>query len=239
MTSVFEPDALTVSACLAAAGVGAIHTVLGPDHYLPFVMLSRARGWGVARTVAVTAACGVGHLASSLLLGGLGLLLGLGVRQLERVEMARGGLAAWALTALGLAYAVWGIRRAVRRRHDIEPHRHGGTVHVHRHGSRAHDHGRLAAGGATFWALLAVFVLGPCEPLIPLFILPASKGAWSLAFLIAAVYGLVTVGAMIGLTLLGLAGYYRLSPRPLERWTHALAGGVIAASGLVIIVLGV
>lgn len=239
MTAILEPDTLTLSACLAAAGVGAIHTVLGPDHYLPFVMLSRARRWGPARTVVVTAACGVAHVASSLLLGGVGLLLGLGVGQLERFEGARGGLAAWALTAFGLAYAIWGIRQAVRRRHDIEPHSHGGTMHVHRHGSRQHGHGHGVSHSATFWTLFAVFVLGPCEPLIPLFILPASKGSWSLAFAIATVFGLVTVGSMVGLTLLGLSGYARVPARPLERWAHVLAGSVIAASGLAIIVLGV
>ncbi len=237
--AILEPDALSLSVCAAAIAIGAIHTALGPDHYLPFVMLARVRRWGVARTVAITTACGIGHVASSLLVGVLGLLLGLGVGRLESVESARGGLAAWALVAVGLAYALWGIRRALRRRHDFEPHRHGETVHLHRHGSREHRHDGAGGHGATFWALFAVFVLGPCEPLIPLFILPASRGRWGLAFVVASVFALVTVATMVGLTLLGLYGARQVALRPLERWSHALAGTVIAASGLAIIFLGV
>ena len=33
---------------LAAAALGVVHTLLGPDHYLPFIFLSRARGWSAA-----------------------------------------------------------------------------------------------------------------------------------------------------------------------------------------------
>ena len=32
---------------------------------------------------------------------------------------------------------------------------------------------RTVSGNTTFWALFIVFVLGPCEPLIPLFMVPA------------------------------------------------------------------
>ena len=41
-----------------AASIGVVHTLLGPDHYLPFVALARTRRWSTARTAAVTAACG-------------------------------------------------------------------------------------------------------------------------------------------------------------------------------------
>ncbi|NIR37211.1 MAG: hypothetical protein GWN73_15615, partial [Actinobacteria bacterium] len=52
----------------AAVGVAVTHTALGPDHYLPFVMLARARKWSWARTLTVTGICGLGHVASSVLL---------------------------------------------------------------------------------------------------------------------------------------------------------------------------
>jgi hypothetical protein len=29
----------------AAAGIGFIHTVIGPDHYLPFIVMAKARKW--------------------------------------------------------------------------------------------------------------------------------------------------------------------------------------------------
>ena len=230
----------------AAAGVALVHTLLGPDHYLPFVMLARARGWSTTRTLVITSVCGVGHVASSVVLGGLGVLAGLAVGQIEGVEGGRGGLAAWALVAFGLAYALWGARHALRHAKGLEPHHHHGHVHLHTHGADDHHHpspsvdevahDRRAA--TTFWALFVVFVLGPCEPLIPLFVVPASRGAWGLAATTAIVFGVVTIATMVAVTAAALAGIRMLPLGPLERWSHTLAGAVIAASGLAILFLG-
>jgi hypothetical protein len=43
------PESLAL--CLTAVTVGAVHTLLGPDHYVPFVATSRA-GCGPAETTA-------------------------------------------------------------------------------------------------------------------------------------------------------------------------------------------
>jgi len=238
-------NVLEWSLLTAAAGVALVHTVLGPDHYLPFVMLARARGWSNARTLAITSACGVGHVASSVVLGGLGVLAGLAVGRIEGLEGGRGGLAAWALVAFGFAYALWGARHALRSAKGIEPHHHHGHVHLHAHGDHAHHHPDEGAAGAlerraatTFWALFVIFVLGPCEPLIPLFVVPASRGSWGLAAVTAAVFGVVTVVTMVAVTAGALAGVRMLPLGPLERWSHTLAGAVIAASGLAILFLG-
>jgi hypothetical protein len=48
-------DGFSWSLLLGAAAIALTHTVLGPDHYLPFVALARARRWSVARTATVTA----------------------------------------------------------------------------------------------------------------------------------------------------------------------------------------
>ena len=71
-------DGLSWSLLFAAAAIAVTHTALGPDHYLPFIMLARSRGWSPARAALITAVCGVGHVISSLLLGGLGVALGIG-----------------------------------------------------------------------------------------------------------------------------------------------------------------
>ncbi len=230
---------VTTSVVLAAAGVAFIHTVFGPDHYLPFVMLARARNWSVARTAVITTICGLGHVASSVLLGGIGLALGIAVAKIEGVEGGRGDLAAWALVAFGTAYTLWGIRSALRYRHGIETHDHHGHVHIHTHGDNPHGHDSANVDSkTTFWALFVIFVLGPCEPLIPLFVLPASRGAWGMAAIAALVFALVTISTMVTLVVLGLYGVKRLPLGPLERWSHALAGSVVAASGMAIIFLG-
>ncbi len=233
---------LSWSLVLAAAGIALIHTLLGPDHYLPFVMLSRARRWSTTRTLAITGVCGLGHVASSVLLGGIGLAFGMAVGRFDEIESGRGSLAAWALVALGIAYALWGVRHAMRSSRGLQPHRHHGPVplHIHSHGDKPHQHPAedSAENPTTFWALFTVFVLGPCEPLIPLFVLPASRGAWGLALMTAAVFGIVTIATMVTVTAAAAMGIRHLSLGPLERWSHTLAGAVITSSGLAVIFLG-
>jgi hypothetical protein len=233
-------DGFSLSLLVAAAGIAVTHTVLGPDHYLPFLMLARARRWSRARTLLVTFACGAGHVLSSIALGMVGLAVGAGVGWVERAEGARGDWAAWALVWFGLAYTLWGVRAALRRRRGLSPHEHHGHVHIHAGGAHHHHHAEAEGrgGAGTFWALFIVFVLGPCEPLIPLFVLPASRGAWGLAALTGAVFGAITIASMLALVLAGHAGLERLPLGRLERWAHAMAGAVVASSGLAVVFLG-
>ncbi|MHC4957700.1 MAG: sulfite exporter TauE/SafE family protein [Planctomycetota bacterium] len=224
-------DGFGWSVLVAALGVAAVHTLLGPDHFLPFVMLGRARSWSTWRTVGVTALCGTGHVLGSVLLGGVGIALGVAVGSLEQVESIRGDLAAWMLLAFGFAYLIWGVRHALRRAR-------GPTVHVHARGDHGHTHRDAPGSRATVLVLFLVFVLGPCEPLIPLFMVPASRGRWGLALAAALLFGVVTIATMVTATLLARTGLRRV-PSPLtERWSHALAGAVIAASGAAILTLG-
>ncbi len=234
-------DVVAWSTLTASAGVAVTHTLLGPDHYLPFAMLSRAHRWPLSRTLGVTVLFGAGHVAASLALAASGLLAGAAVGSFEPLDRVRGGLAAWALVAVGLAYGIWGVRRALRRAHGLEPHAHGARLHVHAGGGGPHEHA-AGAGGASaagFWVLFAIVVLGPCEPLIPLFVLPASRGRWGLAAASALLFGLVTIVSMVAAVALAVAGLGRASSALPERWAHALAGAVIAGSGGVVIVLGV
>lgn len=233
-----EISGFSFSVLAAAGGVAFLHTILGPDHYLPFIVMARARSWSMTRTLTITAICGLGHVISSILLGGLGVAFGIAVAKLEGVEGGRGDLAAWALVAFGLAYAVWGIRHALRTSKGIQTHTHHGHVHVHAHGDGEHSHAEGMGSNLTFWALFLIFVLGPCEPLIPLFVLPASRGDWMLAAATAGVFTVITLITMVGLTALALTGARQLRLGPLERWSHTLAGSVIAASGLAILFLG-
>jgi len=110
-----------------AAVLGFFHTLLGPDHYLPFIVMGKARQWSMAKTTWITVLCGMGHVASSVLLGFIGIALGMAVTKLVVVESFRGNLAAWALIAFGLVYFVWGMRRAWKNK----PHQHS---HFHTEG---------------------------------------------------------------------------------------------------------
>jgi ABC-type nickel/cobalt efflux system permease component RcnA len=230
---------------VAAASVGVVHTLIGPDHYLPFITLARAREWSLPRTVAVTMLSGIGHVAGSVLLGFLGLALGWALGGLERFEALRSEIAGWLLLAFGIAYLFWGLRQAYLARPHSHRHIHAdGTVHLHQHTHHA-EHGHLHdadAGfeaksvlkGATAWSIFIIFVLGPCEPLIPLLMYPAASGQPVGIAIVVAVFALTTVTTMTTLVIIGRAGLQRLPAGHWERWSHAAAGAIIAACGVAI-----
>lgn len=231
---------------LTAASIGVGHTLLGPDHYLPFVALARSRAWTLKRTVAVTALCGVGHVAGSIALGSLGLALGWAVSGLVDFEALRGALAGWLLLGFGLAYTAWGVRRALRGRRHAHAHAHAdGTLHLHPHHHRetehAHPHDARVEGESGLravlgpWTLFVIFVLGPCEPLIPLLMYPAAAGSWLGVAAVAGVFALATIATMLTVVLVGALGLARLRPGAgAERWAHAAAGAALAACGLAV-----
>ena len=222
---------------VAAVSLGVVHTLLGPDHYLPFVAMAQVRGWSLPRTAGVTALCGLGHVLSSVVLGAAGIALGLGVSRLVRFESVRGDLAAWALTAFGALYTVWGVRRAMRSAPHSHPHAHaGGGRHDHlheHHDQHLHPHGER--GDLTPWVLFTVFLFGPCEPLIPLLMVPAARhSAWGVG-VVAATFSVATVGTMLAVVLTLGAGARQLAPAAaLARWSHAAAGATVLACGVAI-----
>ncbi len=228
---------------LTAASLAFVHTLVGVDHYLPFVVLARARGWSLRRTLLITLACGGAHVLSSVLLGGLGIAAGVAVSRLEAVEGARGDLAAWALIAFGGVYAAWGLHRALREkgRRDYDfPTRNELRRAGHHHGSGHHRHGdgrALEDRSLTPWVLFVVFALGPCEPLIPILMYPAAMESLLGVALVASVFGVVTLGTMALAVFLAIRGL-DLVPLPVERFGHALAGGAVLVSGLGIQLLG-
>jgi nickel/cobalt transporter (NicO) family protein len=230
---------------LTAASIGFIHTVIGPDHYVPFIMMSGAQRWSRMKTLWVTMLCGVGHVASSVVLGFIGVAFGVALQRLEIVESVRGEIAAWALIAFGTLYMAWGLRHASRASMHTHVHEHtDGTVHAHTH---THIFGRRAAKSETHhadkrvfttWALFTVFVLGPCEPLIPILMYPAALHSLPGLVLVTSVFAVVTIGTMVGMVLLVSRGMHLISFRLIEKYTHAIAGGVIAVSGLMIQMFG-
>jgi ABC-type nickel/cobalt efflux system permease component RcnA len=231
--------------CGTAVSLGLVHTALGPDHYLPFIMMGRARQWSMSRTAWVTFLCGLGHVLSSVVLGLIGVFVGIQVLKLEKFEAFRGSIAAWLLIGFGFAYFVWGLHRAIRNK----PHRHLHShdvdeMHEHEHthtSDHAHVHDepvRADKRNITPWILFTIFVFGPCEPLIPLLMYPAAKNSLWGVFLVAGVFSVATIGTMLTIVLLAAWGVSFAKLGRLERYVHAFAGGAICLSGLAIQFLG-
>lgn len=210
----------TVALSATALSVGAIHTLLGPDHYVPFAAMSHAGGWSAAKTLRVTVACGLGHVAGSVALGLLGLALGVAMMQLEFLEAVRGDVAGWMLVAFGAAHLAWGLYAAARG-------------HDHRHDDQDEEVA-ATAGAWTPWLLFLVFVFGPCEPLIPLLIYPAAQANGLAVAAVVGAFTAATVGTMVVAVLTMRYGAAVARVPRCERFSHALAGLAILACGLLV-----
>ena len=195
--------------------IGFVHA-LAPDHWMPFVSIGRAQRFSRMRLIGVTLLCGLGHVGSSIIIGGIGLLLGFSLTNLEAVESQRGEVAGLLLIGFGLAYAVWGLKQARAHRHNLDPKR-----------------------AVTIWTLVAIFALGPCEPLIPLMFVSAAHG-WHAVLLVSALFAVITLVMMVGQTLLVYVGidFFRWVHIP-HHYSHVIAGLVIAGTGALVMFLGI
>ena len=100
------PETLLIAG--SAASIGFIHTILGPDHYLPLVAMAKTNGWSGPKTATYTAFCGISHVLGTILIGALVFLLGLAFFSIETVQSIRGNFAGWFLLLFGAIYFIWG-----------------------------------------------------------------------------------------------------------------------------------
>lgn len=195
------PDSLPLL-LTAAASIGVLHTLLGPDHYLPFVALARARSWSTTVTLRNTLLCGAGHVLSSLLLLAVVLPLGWALARVEGVDALRGQAAGLLLVLAGLLLLWQGSGKV------------GQTP------------------GRGLWMLLTVFLVGPCEPLMPLLLAPAVTGRPLGSLLVLTVFAVATLLTMCVAVQLCLLGAERLRAPRLERYATPIAALVLVGCGV-------
>ena len=184
-----------------------------------------------------TIICGCGHIWSSVLLGLCGAAIGWSFAELGSIESVRGGVAAWTLLGFGLIYSIWGLMKAQKGRghkhFDIDED----SVYVfeHRHGEAVMPKDRHKV---TPWVMFIIFLLGPCEPMIPLLYFPAAKNSLTTMLMLIVVYTIFTLLTMIVMVALGYYGISFFKTNKLERYMHALGGVTIFICGLVMVFMG-
>ena len=223
---------------LTAATIGFVHTLFGPDHYLPFIVMAKARKWSLAKTSLITILCGLGHVGSSIALGFLGIAFGIGLSKLEIFEGFRGNLAGWAFIVFGLGYLIWAIWKQIKNKPHKHPHIHSdGSIHQHTHhhkGEHIHAHKK----NVTPWILFPIFLLGPCEPLIPFLMYPAAKSSLGGVIFISSIFALTTIITMVAIVITASFGINLIPFGKLEKHVHVIAGATILLSGIGIQFMG-
>ena len=224
-----------------AVFIGVVHTIIGVDHYVPFVVLSKANSWSMKKTMGIVLICGVGHVLSSVLFGLFGILLSQSLSFLVNVESIRGEIATYFMIVFGLIYTAISLRNMYKQK----PHTHliNGEKVIHDHHEIActvdHHQAKPSSNLNLIWGLFILFVLGPCEPLIPILMYPAATQNAFALFGVTAAFSLCTISTMMGMTYLGLKGIKAIKFKTLEKMAHPLAGIAITLCGVMILTLGV
>jgi cadmium resistance protein CadD (predicted permease) len=186
---------------------------------MPFAVIGKAKKWTKTKLMMVTFISGIGHVGSSILLGCIGIFLGFSLSHLTAVEAQRSAIGLWLLIGFGVAYTLWGLKKAHEHKHE----------HI--------DAKEISKKTITMWTLFAIFVLGPCEPLIPLMFLATGYG-WIGILVTSLIFSVVTLIMMMTQTMLAYFGIQLVRHDIAERYSHAFAGAVIVLTGLFIMFIG-
>ena len=204
-----------------------VHTLI-PDHWLPFVLVSRAERWGLRHTIWLTTLSGLLHVVVSVAIAISLVLAGRGAESvLQWLEASAEALSGWILVVFGVAYMCWFLMR-------------GG--HVHSFGMHPHHEAEAAAEKArppiTLSGYALAFVVGfnPCVLVVPLAWQASEISTRTLVAVVTA-FALTTLTTMVGVIWLGLRGTARLDRPFLARYGEAVSGGIIAVTGIAILVM--
>lgn len=237
------PGAVPSLLPLTAAATALFHTLI-PDHWLPFVLVGRARGWSARTTAAVSGFSAVVHTLLSIALGLLALRLGqFGAEAVgERLERGSGLL----LVAFGAAYALWAWRKGghfhpggalLHGRNETDRcDGHEGSIgseHLHYHADGAWIRAEAGKGAV---ALALIVGLNPCILLLPIMVATADQGAGAIA-LVTSAYSVTTIALMVGLSVAGVAGTRRLPVPAVARHMETASGILIALCGAVFLLI--
>ncbi len=243
----------TPAVLAAAAGVAVGHAML-PDHWVPLAVLGRTRQYPLRRVARLSILAGIAHVALSLVLGAVIILVGLQFRSL--IEGAQNAIVGGILVATGVAFLLLEVtgrgrdyphdddqRRDHDRRHDHDdPHDNDSQDHELEPAAVREGSVLVAVGaspGSRARGLAAVMVpfgaaASPDLTILPVFLAATTVGVGaSVASLV--VFSGVTVATIVTLTLAATYGGYQIRGGWLERWgnritalTLVVIGGLVA-----------
>ena len=235
----------TVLTTLAVTGftVAFFHAAI-PTHWLPFVLVARARGWNRAQTLLVTMFAGLGHVVLTTLLGLAIAWCGFQVdgQMGEAFPRIAGGF----LVAVGLYYfwRQWTGRGLCH--HTVPGGKHHADEHCG-HETEGHSHwdgelkdseliSRKKGDWAAISGLFLMLTLSPCEAFLPIYLSGVQFG-WRGFFVLSAILAAATFAGMLVFTWLALVGLEKIQVKKFERYEAAWLGALFTLVGVLIMLM--
>lgn len=222
------------AALAAAAGVGFGHAVL-PDHWVPLAVLGRTRSYPLRRVARLSALAGVTHVAVSILLGALLVLVGLQFR--STVEHVQDAVVGGLLLATGLVFIALELWGGGHGHPHGRPHGHAhDDPHGHGHGhTQPHVHLDDDPGSRRLLSVIVPFgaAASPDLTILPVFLAAGAAGTGAALGSLAA-FAAVTVATIVTLTVIAAAGGYQVRGGWLQRWGNAFTATVLIVIGALV-----
>jgi hypothetical protein len=236
----------TVLATIAVTGftVAFFHAAI-PTHWLPFVLVSRVRGWTHARTLGVVLFAGLGHVLVTSLLGLAIAWLGF------EFGGSFGKAFPWIIGGVLMLVGAYFIWRQTQGKgvchHNVPDTAHKPGEHCGREGEHDHSHweaelneSTLVTGRKSDWAamsaLFMMLTLSPCEGFLPVYLSGVQFG-WRGFVLLSAILAIGALAGMLLFTYLTLKGLRRINLKKFERWESGLMGALFIALGIMFVVI--
>lgn len=234
-------DTALASIALTGFVVAFLHAAI-PTHWLPFVLVAKARGWSRAKALAIVATAGMGHVGLTSLIG---LVIAWFGFQLEEsighaFPIVTGGL----LFAIAAYYGwrQWTGRGVCHHHPPGSKHEASKACSDHEH---AHEHTHwdeelkdtpLVKPDRGDWAavsgLFVMLTLSPCEGFLPIYLSGVQWG-WTGFVVLSVILAFGAVGSMTLLTWLTLVGSERLRVERFERFEAGMLAVLFAVLGAV------
>lgn len=236
---------------IAAATVGFLHSIL-PDHWVPLAVVARAQRWTLLHTARISLLASVGHVLTSIVLGGIIALVGLQFRKTFETQQAH--IVGVVLVLTGIGFALWSLTGHGGHSHEGHPPDHGveddhGDGEHADNGSRPHVQGHEHAyeddqGSSPdqskargIAGILVPFgaAASPDLTILPIFLAASAVGLGAVVGVLTA-FSFVTLATFVGLTVAATIAGYQVKGEWLEQHGNTVTAGVLIIIGMAVYV---
>ena len=218
----------------AAVVVAILHSLL-PDHWVPLAIVARTQRWSLLRVGRVTFLASLGHVVTSLILGGILALIGLQFQ--KQFETQQGHIIGAVLILTGIIFLIWGMVGHGPHGHQ---HEEGHTPdHEHDH-DHDHDHTqdeipvKERSGAKRLAAIVVPFgvAASPDFTILPVALAASAIGKGAIVAVLS-VFAVVTIVTFVGLTIIATIAGYQIKGKWLENNANTITSLVLIAIGVV------
>lgn len=235
-------DPILTTVAFTGFTVAFFHAAI-PTHWLPFVLVARARRWSRPKALAVSALAGIGHVLLTSLLGLAIAWFGFQLDERLGALFTRGTGAV--LLGIGIFYG-W---RQLRGHGVLHHHAPGGhhrpsaacdDEHEHSHWDEELKDTELVSGRSGDWAaiggLFVMLTFSPCEAFLPVY-LSAVQFGWRGFIVLSLILAVATLAGMMIFTWLTLVGFDRFKLKSFEQFEAGLLGMIFIVLGFMLLFL--